>query len=198
MSEARKPGRPAKFDRAAAVRSAMNLFWERGYEAVSASDLAAAMSIKRSSFYNSFGDRDRVFQEALAIYAAGQPDAMLARIGPGEPVKPVLRKVFRELCRVRAADARGCLIVNSIGELVGVHAELGAWVTEALNQRQRLLERLVAQAVERREIPRSVEPRTAALALLTFLCGLNAISKIIRDEKVLWKIANDVLGRFGF
>ena len=198
VSDARKPGRPAEFDRTAAIQSAMNLFWERGYEAVSASDLANAMSIERSSFYNSFGDRDRVFREAMAVYAKGQPDVALAQVKVGQPVKPVLRRVFRELCQRRAADRRGCLIVNSIGELVGTHPALGPEIVSALKRREKMLERLVAQAVTQREIPDSTDPRAVAHVLLTLLCGLNVISKVIRDEKTLWRISKDTLGRFGF
>jgi AcrR family transcriptional regulator len=48
----------------------MKLFWERGYEGASFDDLAAAMSISPSSFYNSFGSKERLYQEATEAYMA--------------------------------------------------------------------------------------------------------------------------------
>jgi AcrR family transcriptional regulator len=48
----------------------MKLFWERGYEGASFDDLAAAMGISPSSFYNSFGSKERLYQEATEAYMA--------------------------------------------------------------------------------------------------------------------------------
>jgi len=61
-------GRPSEFDRAAALREAMKLFWERGYEGTSFDDLVAAMRISASSFYNSFGSKEKIYREATDAY----------------------------------------------------------------------------------------------------------------------------------
>src|SRR6201989_3719869 len=61
-------GRPAVFDRCAALNAAMKLFWERGYEGTSFDDLIAAMGISASSFYNSFGSKEALYCEATRTY----------------------------------------------------------------------------------------------------------------------------------
>lgn len=195
----RPPGRPVEFDRDTAVRAAMNEFWKRGFEAVSVSDLADAMSIKRSSFYNSFGDRETVFREALAAYRHVTPDAALADIEPGQAVRPAIRKVFRDICRARAADrdARGCLIVNSIGELVGVNEALGEDIADSLHNGVKLYESLLAQAAAQGEIERPKDMRSTARAFVVFVTGLNMVSKVIRDERELWRICEGFLDRYG-
>jgi AcrR family transcriptional regulator len=67
-------GRPAVFDRSAALWAATRLFWERGYEGTSFDDLIAAMGISASSFYNSFGSKEALYCEATQSYLewAGQ------------------------------------------------------------------------------------------------------------------------------
>jgi AcrR family transcriptional regulator len=62
------------FNRDAALREAMKLFWERGYEGTSFDDLIAAMGISASSFYNSFGSKEELYCEATRSYLewAGQ------------------------------------------------------------------------------------------------------------------------------
>jgi len=182
------PGRPAQFSRDAAIENAMNLFWRDGYIGVSASDLAAAMNIQRSSFYNSFGSREAVFLEALERYAKNAPDKMLDRLGPGEPVLPTIARLFRELCRQRAADAegRGCLVCNSIGELVGVDAGLGAILERAIEERVEVFEEALQRAVNEEALLLPGSVPAAAHSLVAFLLGINLLSKTVRDEHELW------------
>lgn len=195
----RSRGRPMEFDRKAAIRAAMDKFWKYGFKATSASDLADAMSIERSSFYNSFGDRETVFREVLAVYPQFAPDTALGDIRPGQPVKPAIRKIFREICRVRAADAegRGCLVVNAIGELVGENKKLGGQIADAVLGNVRTYEKLLKQAVDQGEIAKPQNIRTAARAFVAFVVGLNTVSKVIRNEDDLWGMCEVFLERFG-
>jgi len=193
-------GRPAAFDRETAVKAAMEAFWSNGFEAMSVSDLADAMAIRRSSFYNSFGTREAVFAEAVEAYRRIAPDAALAEIGPGEPVVPAVRRVFREICRVRAADAqgRGCLLVNSISQLVGVNEELGEKLEAAVAQAVWRYETLIRQAVAQGEFAAPGDIPATARAFVAFVAGLNTISKVIRDEGELWRMCGTFLDRYGF
>src|SRR3989337_4252103 len=129
-------GRPTKFDRQAAVEVAMNEIWRNGLEACSAKALSERLGITRSSFYNAFGSREALFKEALELYFSNAPDRVLAHVGADASVLAVLTRVFREVCRVRAADpeARGCMAINCVAELVGVDATLGPVMEGALRR----------------------------------------------------------------
>ena len=67
----RKTGRPLSFDRDAALHAAMLLFWRHGYESTSLSDLTAAMGVTPPSIYAAFGDKKRLFLEAIGLYLSG-------------------------------------------------------------------------------------------------------------------------------
>ncbi len=193
------PGRPAAFSRDLAIEKAMNRFWRDGYLGVSASDLATAMEIQRSSFYNSFGSRETVFLEALERYTANAPDTVLDRLAPGDRVLPVMVAFFRELCRQRAADpeSRGCLVCNSIGELVGVDENLGPVLRNATNARVDVLTRILGQAAEQGEWQAQGSVADAARAMLGFLLGINLLSKAVHDEAALWAACRSFLQGFG-
>lgn len=188
-------GRPASFSRDEAIERAMHLFWRDGYLGVTARDLAAAMQIQRSSFYNSFAGKAGVFDEAMQRYLGIAPDRRLDEIGSDEAVLPVLVATLRELCRVRAADpqARGCLVCNCVAELVGVDAELGAALEAVVERRLQVMRRLFAQAIARGEFAPRVASDDIARAFVSFLMGLNLASKVIRDETELWSICRSFL-----
>ena len=67
----RQIGRPLSFDRDVALHQAMLLFWQHGYEATSVSQLTAAMGITAPSLYAAFGDKKRLFLDAVQRYSKG-------------------------------------------------------------------------------------------------------------------------------
>ncbi len=66
LSKAR--GRPREFCTEEALAAALQLFWSKGYEATSLSELTAAMGITRPSLYAAFGNKEALFHEALDLY----------------------------------------------------------------------------------------------------------------------------------
>ncbi len=64
-------GRPRAFDMDEALDRALQVFWQKGYEGASLSDLTAAMGINRPSLYAAFGDKEALFRQALDRYREG-------------------------------------------------------------------------------------------------------------------------------
>src|SRR5919199_6540991 len=75
-------GRPRTFDPDTALRQALDLFWERGYEGPSLNDLADAMGIASASVYACFGNKENLFRQVMALYGATS----------GEPPRSALRE----------------------------------------------------------------------------------------------------------
>lgn len=78
QSRSKKPGRPLSFDRDDALDRAMRLFWAHGYEATSIADLTTAMGITPPSLYAAYGDKKRLFMEAVDRYRAGTQAGLAA------------------------------------------------------------------------------------------------------------------------
>ena len=190
-------GRPAKFDKDDAVAIAMEAFWDKGYEAVSVSELAAAMSITRSSFYNCFKTRDALFEKVLDLYKLQAPDYCLTQLGPNAPIIPAIRQSIRNLCRDRAADpdARGCLIITSLAQIAAGDITAPPLV-EMMKAKIDRFDYLLTTAVERGEAVID-NPSLAARTLMTHMMGINMICKIIRNEEELWAISDKVLTCIG-
>lgn len=63
-----RAGRPLGFVRAEVLDRLMTLFWQRGYDAVTQQQMAAATGLSTSSLYNSFGTKIEIYREAVAEY----------------------------------------------------------------------------------------------------------------------------------
>src|SRR5258708_23364546 len=64
-------GRPREFDLDEALDRALQVFWEKGYEGASLSDLTDAMGISRPSLYSAFGCKEALFHQVLERYVSG-------------------------------------------------------------------------------------------------------------------------------
>jgi AcrR family transcriptional regulator len=106
-------GRPRAFDRDATLRKALDLFWERGYEGTSLSDLTAALGIASASIYACFGSKEELFRQTVALYGsiAGEPPRRALREQPStrSAIEAMLRATADEI--TRADTPHGCMLV---------------------------------------------------------------------------------------
>lgn len=187
--------RPAKFDRDEALETIMQAFWRDGYDSCSVKALSEMLGISRSSFYNAFGTREALFKEIIERYFAITPDIPLGKAAMDTPLKPLLTRVFKDICSVLSADkdARGCLAVNSATELCGRHDTLGPFMAEYLLANLTRLKTLLRWAVERGELPRDTDINGKALALKNLILGINVLSRIVTSKEQLWTTARTTL-----
>lgn len=106
-------GRPREFEIDEALDQALELFWRKGYEGTSLSDLTDAMGITRPSLYAAFGNKEELFRKALDRY----DDTCMAFTRTALK-EPTARKVVDKLLH-GFADAQtdqvhppGCMGVN--------------------------------------------------------------------------------------
>lgn len=112
-------GRPRLFDLDGAVASALNVFWERGYGATTPAALLDAIGVGKGSFYNAFGSKRAVFEQALRRYADNRVAGLshwLADSGPGS------QRITGYFARLAAPEneatlRRGCFAANTAAEL---------------------------------------------------------------------------------
>src|SRR5947209_16697338 len=95
----RKPrtpaGRPRSFDLDKALDAALQVFWRKGYEGASLSDLTQAMGINRPSLYAAFGDKEMLFRKALDRYASG-PAAYVSEALKEPTARAAIERLLRE------------------------------------------------------------------------------------------------------
>jgi len=60
--------RPREFDETKALDQALTVFWSKGFDGASITDLTEATGLARASLYAAFGDKEGLFRAAVQRY----------------------------------------------------------------------------------------------------------------------------------
>jgi TetR/AcrR family transcriptional repressor for divergent bdcA len=115
MNEKKRQRRPA-FDREQGIAISQVLFHQRGFDAVSLSDLTEAMNIKPPSFYAAYGSKAELFDRAMQRYA-------------DENALPVDKLLTLDR---PPAEALASLLVAAAGQYAGDNTLRGCLITEGM------------------------------------------------------------------
>lgn len=183
-------GRPKEFDREEALRRAIPVFWEKGFAATSTEDLVRAMGIGRQSLYDTFGDKRRLFLEALRAYNTDSVAAILKKLRAGPTALAAIERVLVDLAEARdKARALGCLGVNAVCELARDDAEVRALTETSGALLEAALKDVVDEGKANGEIGRRVDSRAAARFLAATLSGMKVQARAGASVDVLRDVA---------
>lgn len=149
-------GRPRTFDRDQALRDALDVFWERGYQGASLTSLTAAMGIGAPSLYAAFGSKAKLFQEATDLYLAedaGEPTRLLAS---GETARASIEAMLRSNADLftREDEPAGCMLTRAVSTCPDDDPELAAYLDRSVEQRIHDIEvRLERGVADGEELP---------------------------------------------
>jgi AcrR family transcriptional regulator len=166
-------GRPRAFDPDVALDRAMHVFWAKGYEGASLSDLTRAMRINRPSLYAAFGNKEDLFRKVLDRYVDG-PLAYFGKALAVPKARDVVEQIFFGAARM-ASDTKlpaGCLMVQgalACGDAAGsVQKETAARRTAS----EVALRRRLQRAKREGDLPPKADPTELARYVMTVLQGM--------------------------
>lgn len=166
-------GRPRSFDRDQALRRAMHVFWQKGFEGSSLHDLTTAMNIQPASLYAAFGNKETLFSSALDHYVAGPVDFM--RTALEQPTayavaESILIGTVEFLSKNRARC--GCMTIQAA--LVGGEqtAPVRSLLIHLRVKAQRALRRRFERARSEGDLPRHLNAGDLARFITTIFQGL--------------------------
>ena len=169
-------GRPRNFDRAEALRAALAVFREHGYEGATLADLQAAMGgIAPPSFYSAFGSKEQLFKEAVELYrntvGAANARPLIECATARAAIEGMLCEAAQSICK--PDEPRGCLLV--LGALNCSQANAGVY--EHLRGMRRVTQQTIAKRLKRGvadgDLPASADVAALASFYTTVLHGLS-------------------------
>jgi TetR/AcrR family transcriptional repressor of nem operon len=176
--------RSKEFDPDAVLQSALELFWQRGYEATSMADLVEHLGIGRASIYATFGNKRDLYLKALDRYGQSQNPLLLRELSQPGPALPAVRTVVRRFAAEAMDDARravGCFITNTAAELAPHDTAAARRVELSWEHVETLLHSALVRAQAQGELPEERDPRALARMLLVLMQGLRVVGKASSD-----------------
>jgi AcrR family transcriptional regulator len=121
-------GRPRGFDRDAALEQALAEFWRHGYEATSIAGLTQAMNIRPPSLYAAFGDKRKLFTEALEHYQRTHGAFTVRALAEEPTARQAIERLLREAAANYADPTHppGCLVITATVNYGPESAEVAA------------------------------------------------------------------------
>jgi len=163
----------------------MTVFWSKGYEGASLSDLTEAMGINRPSLYAAYGNKQELFRKALERYGEGPSSYEREAVA-----QPTARQVAERLLR-GAADVQtdpdtpaGCLAVLGTTYCAEDSSPVGKIVIAFRLAGQAAIRERFERARAEGDLPANADPQALTHYLGTAVCGMavQAASGATRED----------------
>lgn len=188
--------RTKEFEPEAALHSAMELFWSKGYEATSMRELLGGMGIGRGSFYDTFGDKHTLFLAALDRFEQTRTAWVLEALEEDESPMEAIRYVFERTVDglVGFEPRRGCLLANTAVELAPHDPEVAEKISRHVRRTEDAFEQALQRARSAGDISEQQNPRALARFLVSSLHGLRVTARAGAERETLADTVEVVLG----
>lgn len=169
-----KKGRPLGFDPDKAMETAMNVFWEKGYDGASLDDLLQATNISKSSFYNSYGNKSALFEQCLDLFCEKQIALLEKGLQETPNGRDFIEKFLRELVEGVRLDKPhfGCFIMNTAHEFAGRDQHISQLVSNSTLIFNKIMQRAIKNGQDAGVITQEKDPESLAYYVMSCIAGI--------------------------
>ncbi|SEN42242.1 TetR/AcrR family transcriptional regulator [Paenibacillus sp. OK076] len=176
--------RQREFDTDQALEAAMQIFWDKGFEATSLSDLTTVMGIQRPSLYAAFGDKKELFETALRRYTTLHAAQVRFRLQHTSSVKEAFRALFEHIgAEGDVTDARhGCFCINTMVELAPHDPKFAVLTREHQMYLAAIFKETIERGQETGELSNDLDANDLSKSLVVSMIGLTVMMKSEPDR----------------
>ncbi|MFC6644849.1 TetR family transcriptional regulator C-terminal domain-containing protein [Granulicella cerasi] len=171
------------------IEVGLRLLRSAGYSAAGINQILQAAEIPKGSFYHHFSTKDEFVIEVIERYATGEMERLERNIQSASlsPLKK-LRAYFKDLIATygqRGGPISGCLLGNLSLEVGGQNEEIRTLLESAFSAWQKELAKIIREAIDAKELPRTVRPDDLAALLVNGWEGAQVRAKATQSDKPL-------------
>ena len=187
-------GRPRGYDEEQVLSKLVHLFWDKGYEATSLTDITTVTGLKKGSLYSLFGGKRDMYIKSLSRYHRLYVDiacenlrdqsrgSALSRLDEflSAPIEAV----------VKNKDRTGCFLCNASAEIADKDADIRNMIRQAHDDLEAALKLVVGQHIP--GVDEKIVQMKARLLLTTYT-GLRILARTTENLSILEDAKNAAL-----
>ena len=151
--------RTVEFNECEIIDKAMNVFWEKGYQATSMQDLVDAMQINRSSIYNTFGDKHQLFMKCISSYFDNAMLEIKEKVAKQSSAKQALINIITDKAAWIVDCDKGCLGIKTVFEIAPEDNE----VRKQMSRNNEIFLQFLAEVVQKAPAPARIPSRGSTI-----------------------------------
>lgn len=179
-----------EFDEIIALEKAMQLFWTHGYDGTSLQMLEKAMGIVRTSIYNTYGNKRKLFHRVISHYE----ETIIMELMISVDSEPDIRKAIARflngeiLLHFNKNNPGGCLVVLSVLEKAQHGDESTKLLESIVKKMEKFLFQKILKAQNDGQISDKVNVKNVAVTVATTVVGIAVMGKAGFSKTSLQKI----------
>ncbi|MCS3869548.1 TetR/AcrR family transcriptional repressor of nem operon [Chryseobacterium ginsenosidimutans] len=180
--------RTKEFNEDKALDKAMEIFWHKGYNGTSAQDLVTHLGLSRSSLYDTFGDKQKLFAQSLKKYQKQSQDQVVHLFETSENIKETLHDIFKQAVIESLEDriTKGCFMVNSSIELAMHDQEIAKIVQNNGQTMEDVFTKAVQKGQDLGQISKKLEARVLARFIFNNYSGIRVLARSGEKDKQVY------------
>jgi AcrR family transcriptional regulator len=194
----KKIGRPLSFDRDDALEKAMLLFWRHGYEATSLTDLTVAMGVTPPSVYAAFGNKKRLFLEAVGLYLShpSSPQQIMdAEVTARDAARALMQGAAATF--TDPATPPGCMLATSAISVSAAAADVQAELASLRNSVEAHLRQRIERAQTDGELAADIDAEALAAHTTAVIQGMSTLARDGATHDKLLRVVNMAMRVWG-
>ncbi|MFQ6602583.1 TetR/AcrR family transcriptional regulator [Flavobacterium sp. C3NV] len=180
--------RTKEFNEDQALDKAIEIFWHKGYNGTSAQDLVTHLGLSRSSLYDTFGDKQKLFAQSLRRYQKNAQNQIVELFDQSTNIKETLQDIFKQAVIESLEDriTKGCFMVNSSVELAMHDEEIAKIVKNNSQTMEEVFTKAVLKGQNEGHISKAIDAKVLARFIFNNYSGIRVLARTGEKDKQVY------------
>ncbi|MGR5092532.1 TetR/AcrR family transcriptional regulator [Vibrio maritimus] len=176
--------RKANFCKQEKLEQAMALFWSKGFANTSINDLTETLAINRFSLYNTFGDKETLYYQALDNYLSSISFPKLEPLRTKDAGVDTLETFLIGFAEKQKENTCGCFIQNAVVEHSGENKEVLRRSDALFDTLQTAIVEAIKSAQDQSQISRKQDAESLGQFVICQMQGMRVLGKAKRYQEI--------------